>query len=202
MHTTRTYQPNNKYTKQRTPNIMFDSSTDKNTLRKPGRTVLVKSSSDVSLTSKLFESLEGLLSNVETKTTNSFFLTFDTVENAETALNLLKSTSDYLVKFSYYRIFFTMSGLEDTTDYNELKKSMMDYVAEKTNTNVLYCKFYRKGDKYLGCGDLTIDSLEGMNTLLSKDNGFKDYTFDNFSGSFYRFNNNKERFQNLTETKN
>jgi hypothetical protein len=204
MHTTRSYQTNTKFIKQRRTDVVFDSTTNKvnNSSRKAGRTLLIKSASGTPLTSSLFESFQGLQSNVETKSTNSFFLTFDTADNAVLALESLKSnSSDYLVKFSYYRVFFTMTGLEDTTDYNQLKKSMTEYVSEHTKTNVLYCKFYRKGDKYLGCGDLTIDSLEGMNTLLSKESGFKDYSFNDYSGSFYRFNSNKDKIQNLSEAR-
>ena len=157
----------------------------KKSVKKPGRTLLVKTSGDVSH----FDTLVGLVGKSETKSTSSHFLTFDTVENAVNAYRKLKSDSQYKVKYSYYRVFFKMSGLEDSTDYNDVKKQLSEFVSSNTLSNVLYCKFYRKNNKYLGCGDFTLDTLSGMSKLLSKEGGLKDYSFDKYSGTFYRYNN-------------
>lgn len=162
------------------------------TVRKSGRTLLVKTA-DNTFNEKLLSNFTGLVNKSESKASSSYFLTFDTVANAESAYTKLRTTTDYRVKYSYYRVFFTMTGLTDTTDYNTTKKEMMDYVSNQSNTNVLYCKFYRKDNKYLGCGDLTVDTLESLNALLSKDNGNNEYTFSNFSGNFYRFNSKKDK---------
>ena len=84
-----------------------------------------------------------------------------------------------------------MEGLTDSTDYNKVKKELMEYVGKQTASSVLYCKFYRKENKFIGCGDFTLDTLAGMNTLLIKDDGNKEYSFGSFKGSFYRYNSNK-----------
>jgi hypothetical protein len=161
---------------------------------KAGRTLLVKSVNNTKLTASQFESLAGLQSSFETKSTNSFFLTFDTIQNAVNAFRSIRTaSSDNRVKFSYYRLFFTINGLTESSDYNQVKKELFDYVSSKANTNVLYCKFYRKNDKYLGCGDFTVDTLDGINTLLSKEGGLKEYSFGNYSGTFYRYNSKKDK---------
>lgn len=157
----------------------------------PGRTLLVKSSSSVSY------DFEGLLNKAETKSTNSVFLTFDTKENSSKAYDklLTMESEGVRVKYSYYRVFFTMTGLTDTSDYNVVKKDLTDHVESKTGSSVLYCKLYRKNSSYIGCGDFTIDTLEGMNKLLSKDSGNKDYTLGSLSGTFYRYNSTKTTTQ-------
>jgi hypothetical protein len=166
------------------------------TVRKSGRTLLVKTA-DNTFDEKLLSNFTGLVNKTESKASNSYFLTFDTVTNAESAYTKLRTTTDYRVKYSYYRVFFIMTGLTDTTDYNEVKKEMSDHVYKQSKANVLYCKFYRKDNKYLGCGDLTVDTLESLNALLSKENGTNEYTFGNFSGSFYRFNSKKDKEQHV-----
>jgi hypothetical protein len=159
---------------------------------RPGRTILLKATSNTPIDQSIFTTLDGLQSNFETKNSNSYFLTFDSVENAENAFNNLSSTADnYNVKYSYYRIFFTIEGLTDSSNYDEVKQQMIDYILSKTSSSVLYCKFYRKDKNYLGCGDLTIDTMEGMNLLLAKENNNKDFAFGDLSGTFYRYNNKK-----------
>jgi hypothetical protein len=183
-----------KQTEQVEANFKAQSDDDKTrkSVKKAGRTLLVKSASSSAIDGTVFDSLEGLTDKAETKSTNSFFLTFDNVGNAVNAFRKLRADSNtYRVKFSYYRIFFTMDGLTDSTDYNQVKKELTDYVSKHTSSNVLYCKFYRKDSKFLGCGDFTIDTLTGMNTLLSKDGGNKEYSFGSFKGTFYRYNGKK-----------
>lgn len=171
-----------------------EESQNKKSVRKAGRTVLVKSMSGATLSSSSFDSLEGLTNKSETKASSSYFLTFDSVANAVKASRKLRAEStDYRVKFSYYRIFFTMNGLTDTTEYNQVKKELMDHVTAQSGSSVLYCKFYRKDNKYLGCGDLTVDTIDGMNALLSKDGGKKEFTIGTYTGTFYRFNGKKDK---------
>ena len=166
----------------------------KKTIRKAGRTLLVKSFNNAPILDTTFNSLVGLQNKTETKSSCSYFLTFDTIENAVDAFKTLRADSaDIRVKFSYYRIFFTINGLSDTIDYNQTKQTFTTWIAEKTGTDVLFCKFYRKNNQYIGCGDLTLDTLDGMNLLLSKERGFKDYTLGSFTGSFFRYNGKKEK---------
>ena len=165
-----------------------------------GRTILARASNSYTLDQ---QSLVGLKSCIETKTstssTKSQFLTFDTIENATNAFNKLNNSSQNLqVKYSYYKIFFTMTGLTDTTDYAQVKSDFMKFVETKTTGSVLFCKLYRKDDKYLGCGDLTVDTLEGMTNLISKDNSNKEYTLGGLSGTFYRFNGNRTKPNTVT----
>jgi hypothetical protein len=157
-----------------------------------GRTLLVKSSSaNATLSNQLFDGLVGLVNRADTKTTNSVFLTFDTVENATSALTKLQTESSVRVKFSFYRIFFTMSGLTDTSDYNQVKSTLVSHVESNANTTVVFCKLYRKDSKYVGCGDLTVDTMEGMNALVTADSKLKEYTLGSLTGKFYRYNTNK-----------
>jgi len=161
----------------------------KKNLKKPGKTLLVKLFNNESLKDSDLNSLEGLENKSDQKENGIIFLIFDTVNNSLSALKKIKSLyPNCRIKFSYYKIFFTINGLTSESDYNINKKIIMDYVSSISMANVLYCKFYCKDNKYLGCGDLTIDTLEGLNKLISKDNGLKDYKLDDISGSFYRFN--------------
>lgn len=194
----KTESSNQKYETVYKTNFMgknddFDDVPNKS-IRKAGRTVLVKTISGNSIDSSVFNSLTGIISHSETKTSNSYFLTFDNTINSQNAYNKLKSdSSDYRVKFSYYRVFFTINGLTDSSEYNQVKQDISTFVTDKTNSTVLYCKLYRKDNKYIGCGDFTIDTIDGMNILLSKDVGIKEFTIGDLSGVFYRYNSKKEK---------
>ena len=158
--------------------------------QKGGRTILVKPIDDNILEDTLFDNLDGLKNKAEIKSSKSIFLTFDTLANSTLALEKLKEKSNnkFLVKYSYYRIFFTMNGLNDATDYKEIKQKFVEYINSKVDANIVYCKFYRKNDKYLGCGNFTLDTIDSMKTLLLKDGGLKNFSFDGLTGTFYRYN--------------
>lgn len=151
---------------------------------KVGRTLLVKASQNNNLEESDFNAFDGLLSKFKTKSDNSYFLTFNTLDNAQKAYSVLNKNAQLRVKYSYYRTFFTMKGLTPESDYNQVKKELSDYVKTKSGCDVLYCKFYRKDNNYIGCGDLTVDTLEGMNSLLNNE-----FSFSSYSGTFYRYNN-------------
>ena len=140
-----------------------------------------------------FKNLEGLQTVFKNKLGDSIFLVFDNVKNAVKGLKEVKYkygvSHNLRVKFSYYKLFFKLNGLSNDDDYNTVKKGLLDMVEDKAS--VLYCKLYCKDKKYLGCGDLTVDTLEGLNNLLSQENGLKEFTFDKYSGVFYKFNNKK-----------
>lgn len=160
----------------------------KKTVKKSGRTLLV-TVSECKLPQDEASKLLGLVNKVVTKTGKSMFLMFDTIENAVSGFRFLRTLgNDFRVKFSYYRVFFKLSGLTDITDYNTIKSQLSDAVEAESNSSVLYCKFYMKDNKYMGCGDLTLDSMEGMNKLVALKEGL---TFDSHVGNFYRFNNTK-----------
>jgi hypothetical protein len=168
----------------------------KKTVKKSGRTLLV-TVAESSLPLEHTNNLTGLVNKVVTKTGKSMFLMFDTIENAVSGFRKLRSLgTDYRVKFSYYRVFFKLSGLTDTTDYNTIKSQLTDAVEAESNSSVLYCKFYKKDNKYMGCGDLTLDSMEGMNKLVALKEGL---TVDSHVGNFYRFNNTKSTHEQDAE---
>ena len=186
---------------EKNTNLKSEELTDDNNIyknkivvRKIGRTILVKLLNDNSFDIKLLDKLTGLVSKTDFNSNKTLFLTFDTNENSFNALKQLRinSLNKYIVRFSYYKLFFTIIGLNDNTEYNILKKGLIDYISKDTNIQVLYCKFYCKDNKYLGCGDITVDTLEGMNKLLSKTDGFKEFSFDSLTGIFYKFNKKKE----------
>ena len=193
------YKPKSTVTKTKKDNIeknikiLSEDDKNKKSVRKAGCTILVKSASGSTIDGTVFDNLEGLINKAETKSTNSFFLTFNTISNAVNAFHKLRTDSSYRIKFSYYRIFFTIDGITNSTDYNQVKTDMMNYVSKQTGSSVLYCKFYRKDNKFIGCGDLTIDTLTGMNTLIAKENNNNEYSFGSFKGAFYRYNSKKEK---------
>ena len=164
--------------------------------RRPGKTLLVKQKDNKKINEKWLATLENLKvqeSSEEkfTKTvkTGSYFLEFEDIKSAENALEKLqKEHSDSLmVKFAHYRVFFTINGLDDDSDYNLVKKTFTDYIEKETNASVLYFKLYRN-KKFLGCGDFTIDTKSSLDQLLDKEQ-LKEYDFgDGLSGSFFRFN--------------
>jgi hypothetical protein len=46
---------------------------------------------------------------------------------------------------------------------------------------------YMKDNKFIGCGDFTVDTKESMDKLLDKE-GLKNYTIETLSGTYYRYN--------------
>lgn len=165
---------------------------NKKKFRKAGRTLLIKSvEEDFDFSTLSLEQLEGVSSNIETKS-GARFIVFNNVKDAVSALKVLKQNKDILVKYAHYRLYFTINGLTTESEYNDVKKSHIEYITEQTGTEVLYYKLYKKDkDSYLGCGDLTIDTKDGMDKLLQEDD-LKNYTFTvnsvEYTGQFYQFN--------------
>ena len=88
---------------------------------KPGRTLLIKPTGTVDLS--LLDKLEGMLSKHLTEKSKSYFITFATTEQSLNALKLVKKQFGYncKVKFAHYRVYFTITGLLDDTDYGMVK---------------------------------------------------------------------------------
>lgn len=172
--------------------MQYNNNSDQNkkAVRKPGRTLVVKSSDSVDSST-----FTGLQNSVQTTNGSQFFV-FDTIDNASTAFKTLKE-SNHKVKFAHYRLFFTMNGLDESVSYNDLKTQHINWIVANSDADVLFYKQYRKGGKFLGCGDLTIDTKESMDKLLDKD-GLKNYSFDKFTGTFYRFNKKSDQEQHDT----
>ena len=153
----------------------------------PGRTLLIKSTEPLDLS--VFDNMDGLVNKSEINQHNSIFLTFDTIKNSESAFALL--SHNYNVKYSYYKIFFTLSSSIDNSNYNQVKNQIMNYIESNTNSNMLYFKVYYKNSSYMNCGDLVVDTIDSMKKLISKESELKQFKTENFSGTFFRFNNSK-----------
>ena len=173
----------------KSPLNLMNNDRQKNNVKKIGRTLLIKILPHYTFNDSLIENLTGLVNKTNITTTRILFLTFNTNINALNALKQLKphSYNNFYIKFSYYKLFFTLHGLTAETNYTETKKKLIEYISSKSDIQILYCKFYCKDNNYLGCGDLTVDTFDGMNKLLSKENGLKEFAFDNLSGVFYTY---------------
>jgi hypothetical protein len=157
---------------------------------KAGRTLLVKPSNG-SFNASVLEGLAGLTGKHHTEKSNSYFLVFTTPQEALAALKSIKNKSGQSVriKFAHYRIFFKVDGLTDSTDYNTTKSAHIDMINKLATNNhggVLYYRLYRKDTKFLGSGDLTVDTKEVFDKLLSEDS-LKTFKADNFSGTHFRY---------------
>lgn len=161
----------------------------KKNIRKAGKTILLKVIEGSEIDESWFSDLVGLVSTTKTAKTGSYFLTFDNLGNSLEGLKTLrkKHESEVLVKFAHYKIFFTMNGLKDESDYNSIKTKHIKFIEDNTDSKVLYYKLYRN-KSYLGCGDVTIDTKSGLDTLLDKEK-FKEYDIgEENNGVFYRYN--------------
>jgi hypothetical protein len=169
------------------------TNTRKSATRRPGRTLLVKPTSSIDVS--VLDTLEGCMSKHLTEKSNSYFLTFATADQSLSALKQLKKQfgTSVRVKFAHYRVYFTLSGLVDTTDYGEVKKTHTLFVTQGDKCNVLYYRLYRKDNHYLGCGDLTVDTKEGFDQMMNTES-LKDFTLSStISGVHYRFNKTQPR---------
>ena len=163
-----------------------NNNTPKKVIRKAGRTIIVRSNESVST-----ENLTGLLENINLQN-GKHFLVFDTIDNSKSAFKMLRNNVNLSVRFAYYRVFFTMNGINTDSDYSNLKKQHIDWLTQNSGAQVLYYKQYMKDNKYLGCGDFTVDTKESMDKLLDKD-GLKTYSFDSYSGTYYRYNKKTDK---------
>ena len=160
---------------------------NKEMVRKPGRTLVVKSDQHIST-----DGFTGLESTVQTTNGSQFFV-FDTIDNSTASFKLLKD-ANFKVRFAHYRLFFTMTGLDDSVNYNDLKTQHVNWIVSNSDAGVLYYKQYRKSGKFLGCGDFTIDTKLSMDKLLDKE-GLKNYVCDKYTGTFYRYNKRNDQEQ-------
>jgi hypothetical protein len=160
-------------------------------VRKAGRTLLVQRTSEY-FNESILENLEGLKEKYHTEKSNSYFLTFESIPHALSSFRDLKTNEKIRVKFAHYKVFFTIQGLGDITDYTNIKNTHMNLINDNFNGNVLYYKLYRKNDRFLDCGDLTLDTKESFDMLVDPENNNKDYEFTvddvTYSGVYYRYN--------------
>jgi hypothetical protein len=196
METTETIKLNNLIETTDDTKDTDDNDPNKKMVRKAGRTLLVSPSNNMSKNETIFSKLTGLSTNHSTEN-GSFFLTFDTIQNALDNFHYLRQNHPEIrIKFARYQIFFTISGLNNSSDYTIVKQNITNFVEKEADASVLYFKLYRKGDKYLGCGDFTIDTKDAMDKLLKKEGSLKNYTIGDLTGTFYRYNKTKQNQNN------
>jgi len=194
--TMETTKPNDMNESIETTDPTDNTDPNKKMVRKAGRTLLVSPTNNSTKNETIFNKLTGLSTNHSTEN-GSFFLTFDTVQNALDSFSYLRQNHPEIrVKFARYQIFFTISGLNSSSDYSVVKQNITNFVEKEAGANVLYFKLYRKGDKYLGCGDFTIDTKDAMDKLLKKEGSLKNYTIGELTGTFYRYNKTKQNQNN------
>lgn len=176
------------------------SDTPQKLTKKAGRTLLVKPTSQTHDYSFL-SGLTGLSNSHLTENTGSYFLTFSSTEESLAAYHDLRNNhGDFLkVKFAHYRVFFTMQGLTAESDYTTVKENHINMISNQVGGNVLYYKLYRRNNNYLDCGDLTLDTKEAFDKLVSSSSEQKNFSLsDTLSGVHYRYN--KKSGKNTTST--
>lgn len=159
---------------------------NKKVIRKAGRTIVLRTTENVNT-----DGLTGLLQHNDLQN-GKHFLVFDTIDNSKCAFKTLRNNQNISVRFAYYRVFFTMTGIEANADYSTLKKEHMEWLTQNSDAQVLYYKQYMKDNKYIGCGDFTVDTKESMDKLLDKE-GLKNYSFSTYSGTYYRYNKKTDK---------
>jgi len=156
---------------------------------KPGRTLLIKQIVTVDLS--CLDNLDGFQAKHFTEKSNSYFVTFATPEQSNTALTQLKAQfgNSVNIKFAHYRVYFTMVGLQNESDYGAVKTAHTSLISSVAKCNVLYYRLYRKNNSYIGCGDMTIDTKEGFDALMNQE-VLKNYTVESLSltGIHYKYN--------------
>ena len=155
--------------------------------QKSGRTLLVSGNLNQTVDNSLFSGLAGLVATHSTKN-GSYFLTFDNAVSSLDGFNTLKTQDSLRVKYARYQVFFTVNGLVESSDYSTVKQELSSFVEKESEGSVLYFKLYRKDNKFIGCGDLTVDTKFAMDKLINKDSPLKNYKLGELSGTFYRYN--------------
>ena len=177
---------------------MTEQQRTRNYIRKAGRTVLVKFSEQTEFDPTSY-SLDGLQTHHCAEKSNSYFLTFDDVPHSLNGLRVLRKElgDSARVKFAYYRVFFKMNGLTNESDYNTVKTQHRELLSSQGH-QVLYYRLYRRNDEFVGSGDMTLDTMEGFDYLMSEN---REFTLDcGVSGTHYRYNRNRTPHTTQEET--
>lgn len=161
--------------------------------RQPGRTLVVKVEENFDVSS--LKSLNNMKQMNEVKN-NTVFLMFNDVKSATSALTELNNMDGISCRYCYYRVFFKLNGLTESSSVEDVKKMHIAWVEKQTGGNVLEYNLYRNRDTFLNCGDLVVDLKSSLDLLLSLDN-FKNYELDgDLKGTYYRFNKRGRRSNN------
>ena len=157
---------------------MQDSIVDNNITHKPGKTLIVRYINEFTI-----NDFKGLVT--KTPIINKIqFIVFDSIDNSVNAFNILKQKYELMVKFAYYRLFFTMTGVDENDELCSVQQKHIKWITDNCNANVLDYKQYIKKGQFIGCGNITIDTKEVMDKFLNKEE-LKSYSFDKYTGMFY-----------------
>ena len=177
-----------------------ETKTNKTARRKMGKTLLVSTQrdSDTTIDGKYFtvENCKGL--EKVTEKDGKYCLLFSDYSTAKDSLFHLRKEFNYFVKFVHYKVFFKCKQLGDVTpsddfEHGEFKNAMRGLVQDKTNAHVLYApRLFRIKDgedwKYTTSGYITIDTKEGEEALLDKEQlKFSKIGDDKYEVAFYRY---------------
>ena len=158
--------------------------------RNPGRTLVVKVEESFDVSS--LKSLSNMKQMNEVKN-NTVFLTFNDTASATSALTELNKMDGVSCRYCYYRVFFKLNGLTESSSFEDVKKVHVAWVEKHTGGKVLEYNLYRNRDTFLNCGDLVVDLKSSLDLLLSLEN-FKNYELDgDLKGTYYRFNKRGRR---------
>lgn len=159
--------------------------------KQPGRTLVVKVR-DSKFNISSLNSMSGIKQLNEVKN-NTIFITFNDMESAVSAFKSLSLNLSLSCRYCYYRVFFKLNGLTETSTYKDVRDKHVTWVEENTGGKVLEYNLYKNKNSFLNCGDLVIDLKSSLDLLLSFDN-FKNYKLDNdLEGTYYRFNKRPKR---------
>jgi hypothetical protein len=97
--------------------------------------------------------------------TDHIFLTFEMVEKAENAMELLLENNVYS-KYLQYHVFFKLSNVDENLTYNNIKQEMIKRILEfDPDSSILYYKLKRSDEKLTGCGDFVVDTIDTQKKL-------------------------------------
>ena len=168
----------------------------KKNIRKAGKTLLIKPNEGVEIDESWFNDLVGLVSKSKTAKTGSYFLTFDNVGNSLDSLKTLRKKAQR----EFPRVMKIIGQPTEKLESYHLLKFLCfssKFIEDNTDSKVLYYKLYRN-KSYLGCGDVTIDTKSGLDSLLDKEK-FKEFDLSDNTGVFYRYNSKKSNMDEKEE---
>ena len=147
-----------------------------------GRTILISKNQEVN-ENTTFNNQVTLNKN----THGNIFVEFDNISNAKVEYDKLVA-QNIKCKFSNYYLFVRFS-LEKNTNKNDLINKISENLTTKfPNLNILNINLYEKENKMLGFGQIVLDRLEDIKSVLS-DNTIK--LGDDNIVSFYKYNRSR-----------
>tara|TARA_Y100000768_G_scaffold331495_1_gene270742 strand:+ start:15003 stop:15464 length:462 start_codon:yes stop_codon:yes gene_type:complete len=147
-----------------------------------GRTILISKNQDVNETTT-FDNQVTLNKN----THGNIFVEFDSISNAKVEYDKLVA-QNIKCKYSNYYLFVRFS-LDKNKNKNDLVSKISENLTNKfSNLNILDINLYEKNNNMLGFGQVVLDRLEDIKSVLS-DNTIE--VDDDNIVSFYKYNRSR-----------